>query len=94
MSSEKGIKESKVKTSDKPVVVIVSGSVLMRCNKCGQLLSDMFKMNGGTIKCPYCRRQYQYNVQLRAEKMPYSGRQTSKTDSVHVVVHRETGDEK
>jgi phage FluMu protein Com len=41
--------------------------VVVRCNKCGQLLSDMFKLNGGTVKCPYCKSQYLYDVKLKAE---------------------------
>ena len=61
------MKATDVKASGKPVMVIVSGSVVVRCNKCGQLLSDMFKLNGGTVKCPYCKSQYLYNVKLKAE---------------------------
>jgi len=61
------MKATDVKASGKPVMVIVSGSVVVRCNKCGQLLSDMFKLNGGTVKCPYCKSQYLYDVKLRAE---------------------------
>lgn len=94
MSDEKPMKSEDVKPSVKPVVLIVSGSVVVKCNRCGQLLSDMFKLNGGTIKCPYCKSQYLYHVKLRAEQMPLSGRHTSKPDSVHIVVHRESGDER
>ena len=61
------MKAKDVKASGKPVMVIVSGSVVVRCNKCGQLLSDMFKLNDGTIKCPYCKSQYLYDVKLKAE---------------------------
>lgn len=83
-----------VKASAKPVMMIVSGSVVVRCNKCGQLLSDVFKLNGGTIKCPYCRRQYLYHVELQARQVPHSGRHTSKPDLVHIVVHKESDDER
>jgi len=62
-----------VKASGKPVMVIVSGSVVVRCNKCGQLLSETFKLNGGTVKCPYCKSQYLYNVKLQAKQMLKSG---------------------
>ena len=61
------MKATDVKDSAKPIMVMVSGSVVVRCNKCGQLLSDMFKLNGGTVKCPYCKSQYLYDVKLRAE---------------------------
>jgi DNA-directed RNA polymerase subunit RPC12/RpoP len=61
------MKATDVKTSAKPVMVMFSGSVVVRCNKCGQLLSDMFKLNDGTIKCPYCKSQYLYDVKLKAE---------------------------
>ena len=92
MSDEKTTKTSG-KASEKPVVVIVSGSVLLRCNKCGQLLSEVFKLNGGKIKCPYCKSQYLYHVQLQAKKVPYSGQRTGKPDSIQVVVHKATEDE-
>jgi C4-type Zn-finger protein len=57
------------------------------------LLSDMFKLNGGKIKCPYCKSQYLYHVDLQAKKVPYSGRHTGKSESVHVVIHEATEDE-
>jgi DNA-directed RNA polymerase subunit RPC12/RpoP len=63
------MKATDVKDSAKPIMVMVSGSVVVRCNKCGQLLSDMFKLNGGTVKCPYCKSQYLYHVKLRAEQL-------------------------
>jgi DNA-directed RNA polymerase subunit RPC12/RpoP len=61
------MKATDVKASAQPVMVMFSGSVVVRCNKCGQLLSDMFKLNGGTVKCPYCKSQYLYDVKLKAE---------------------------
>ena len=54
------MKATDMKTSAKPIMVLFSGSVVVRCNKCGQLLCDMFKLNGGTVKCPYCGNQYLY----------------------------------
>ena len=67
------MKATDVKTSAKPVMVRFSGSVVVRCNKCGQLLSDMFKLNGGTVKCPYCKSQYLYDVKLQAKQILKSG---------------------
>jgi DNA-directed RNA polymerase subunit RPC12/RpoP len=64
---EKEMKATDVKTSAQPVMVMVSGSVVVRCNGCGQLLSDMFKLTGGTVKCPYCKSQYLYHVKLTAK---------------------------
>jgi len=92
MSAEKEMKAKAVKASGKPIMVMVSGSVVVRCNKCGQLLSDMFKLNGGTVKCPYCKSQYLYDVKLKAKRVVSSGRHTSNSDSVHIVVHRDIED--
>jgi DNA-directed RNA polymerase subunit RPC12/RpoP len=64
---EKRMKATDVKTSAKPVMALFSGSVVVRCNRCGQLISDMFKLNGGTVKCPYCKSQYLYHVKLTAK---------------------------
>jgi phage FluMu protein Com len=70
---EKEMEAIDVKASTKPVMIMVSGSVIVRCNKCGQLLSEMFKLNGGTVKCPYCKSQYLYDVKLRTKQMLKSG---------------------
>jgi uncharacterized Zn finger protein (UPF0148 family) len=67
------MKATDVKTSAKPVMVMFSGSVVVRCNKCGQLLCDMFNLNGGTVKCPYCGNQYHYQVKLQAEQIAENG---------------------
>ena len=61
------MKGTDVTTSAKQVMVLFSGSVVVRCNRCGQLLSDMFKLNGGTVKCPYCKSEYLYHVKLTAK---------------------------
>ena len=62
-----------MKAPAQPVMVIVSGSVVVRCNKCGQLLSDRFKLDGGTIKCHYCKSQILYHVGLQAKQIAQNG---------------------
>ena len=68
MKEHKVTKASEVSISEKPVVLTVSGSLVVRCNRCGQLLSDVFKLSGGTVKCPYCKSQYIYQVELKAKQ--------------------------
>ena len=62
------MREQNDKSSAEHVLVIVSGSVLIRCSTCGQLVSEVFKMNGGTVRCPYCKSQYVYKTKLLATK--------------------------
>jgi DNA-directed RNA polymerase subunit RPC12/RpoP len=53
--------------SSRSVLVNAQGSIIMQCKKCGALLSDQLRLNGATIKCPYCRSNYHYTVKLEAK---------------------------
>lgn len=94
MKEKQVTKSEGVKVSGKPVMVMVSGSVVVRCNRCGLLLCDMFKVNGGTVECTHCGNKYLYQVKLKAKQVPVSGHNTRNSDSVHIVVHKETDDER
>jgi uncharacterized Zn finger protein (UPF0148 family) len=53
------------KASAKPPMLTVCGSVVVRCNRCGVFLPEIFKLNGGTVRCPYCKIQYTYQVEVQ-----------------------------
>jgi hypothetical protein len=55
--------------SAKPVLVIVSGSVIVKCSDCGMLVSETFSPNGGSMKCCRCGSTYHYQVNLKANKV-------------------------
>jgi len=54
-------------TASRPVLVNAQGSIIMQCKKCGALISDKLRLNGATVKCPYCHSNYHYTVKLEAK---------------------------
>jgi phage FluMu protein Com len=52
------------------VLVTAHGTIIVRCKKCGMLACDSLSMDGATVKCPYCKSQYHYQMRIEAEAIP------------------------